>query len=262
MFIDYIYLLLIIIVICFIIFMIYLSYEYRNIESRDNESNDIENFVVPIINNLSAINYNLDKIKSTALDLNNNYVQFNNELYIKDVSRENIKNLKISEKQAQNLENSQILNSANSNLKPVPKTFPIDKLIKTIKSKYNSQYISTTSNDSNNYGILVNDGCFTVNGLCKDEFCTLKCQSKLYSSDSQKFKTTRISSNTDAANAMNVPIEKISNKNIYPFNIFSSLSNNKCLSISNDGIGIDKCNLNDIKQQWEISPDENICILN
>jgi hypothetical protein len=257
MFIDYIYLLLIIIVICFIIFMIYLSYEYRAIES-----SDIEHFIVPPVDDLSAIKYNLDDIKTDAKDMNNNYIEFNNELYNKDVSRDNIKNLKLSEKQAQNLANSQLLNAANNNLKPVPTTFPIDKLIKTIKSKYNSQYLSTNSNDSTNYGILVNEGCLTVNGLCKEEYCTLKCQSKLYSSDSQKFKTTRINSYTDAANVMNVPIEKINKKNIYPFNIFTSLSNNKCLSLSNDGISVDKCNLNDIRQQWEISPDENICVLN
>ena len=34
-----------------------------------------------------------------------------------------------------------------------------------------------------------------------------------------------------------------------------------CLTISNNGITIDKCNLNNNKQQWEISPDENKCYL-
>ena len=267
MFIDYIYLLLIIMVICFIIFMIYLSYEYRTIESRNTESKTmesktIENFIVPTLNNLSAINYNLDTLNLTAKDMNKNYIHLNNEIYNRDISRDNIKNIKISQKQLQNLANSKTLNLANNNLKPIPSSFPVDKLIKTIKSKYNSQYLSTTSNDSNNYGILVNDECLTVNGLCKDEFCTLNCQSTLYATDSQKFKTTRIKTNSDAANIMNVPLEKISSKNIYPFNIFTSLVNNKCLSMSNDGISVDKCNLNNIKQQWEISPDENICVLN
>jgi hypothetical protein len=271
MFIDYIYLLLIITVICFIIFMIYLSYEYRNIECTYNESRDsktidnesriIENFLVPELSNLSSIKYNLDDLNAKAKDINTNYINLNDELYNKDISRDNIKNINVSHKQLQHLADSKLLNVANNNLKSIPMTFPIDKLIKTIKSKYNSQYLSTTSNDSNNYGILVNEGCLTVNGLCKDEYCTLNCQSNLYSSDSQKFKTTRIESNADAAKVMNIPIERISTKNIYPFNIFTSLVNNKCLSISNDGISVDSCNLNNIRQQWEISPDENICVL-
>jgi hypothetical protein len=60
---------------------------------------------------------------------------------------------------------------------------------------------------------------------------------------------------------MNVPVSKISKKNVYPFNIFTSAVNNNCLTISNDGLTVEKCNLNNIKQQWEISPDENICLI-
>ena len=42
------------------------------------------------------------------------------------------------------------------------------------------------------YGILANDKCLTVNGLCKDEFCLLDCQNNLYTSDSQKFNTKEL----------------------------------------------------------------------
>ena len=50
-------------------------------------------------------------------------------------------------------------------------------------------------------------------------------------------------------------------KNVYPYNIFKSLVNDNCLTISNDGITVEQCNLNNIKQQWEISPNENLCVL-
>ena len=60
---------------------------------------------------------------------------------------------------------------------------------------------------------------------------------------------------------MNVPASEIINTNKYPFNIFYSSVNNKCLSINNNGITIEPCNLNSKNQQWDISPDENVCVL-
>ena len=102
----------------------------------------------------------------------------------------------------------------------------------------------------------------TVNGLCKDEYCLQDCQKSLYTTDSQKFYTNRVNSANDVARIMHITPDKVSSKNIYPFNIFQSNINNKCLVINNDGVSIDKCNLNSINQQWSISPDENICILN
>ena len=257
MFIDYIYLILIIIIICFIIFMIYLSYEYR-----DNEHKTIEPFDLPNLNTVSPLIYRLAHNNLIENNINNQFNNISTEIQNKDITRDNIKNIETYKKQLQNVKNVNILNGENITIEPVPSMYPIDKLIKTIKSNYNSQYLSTFANDSNHYGILVNDKCLTVNGLCKDEFCTLNCQNNLYSSDTQKFKTTRIQNSNDAAKLMNVPASNISNKNIYPFNIFKSLVNDKCLTISNDGITIEKCNLNNIKQQWQISPDENICLLN
>ena len=60
---------------------------------------------------------------------------------------------------------------------------------------------------------------------------------------------------------MNVSIENIISNQVYPYTIFKSLVNDNCLTISNEGISIEPCNLNNIKQQWEISPDENLCVL-
>jgi hypothetical protein len=251
MFIDYIYLLLIIIVICFIVFLIYLSYEYRSIEC----------FVSPVLKPLSNIKYNTYNVNEYNNNFDVSYKNLITEIYNRDTSRDNIKNIELYEKINKNVIDTENLKALQNKLTPEQKQFPIDKLIKTIKSKYNSQYISTFSNDMKKYGILANDKCLTVNGLCKEEFCLLDCQNNLYSSDSQKFSTNRINSASDAATFMNVSVNKISNKNIYPFNIFKSFVNDNCLTISNDGITVENCNLNNIKQQWEISPDDNLCVL-
>ena len=251
MFIDYIYLLLIIIVICFIIFIIYLSYEYRNIET----------FESPLLTSLSAIKYNTYNVSSYNNEFDISYKNLTTEINNRDVSRDNIKNIKLYEQINKNLSDTEKLKELKQIIQPAKKQYPMDKLIKTIKSNYNSQYISTISNDMKKYGILVNDKCLTVNGLCKDDFCVLDCQNNLYTSDSQKFSTNRITSAADASKIMNVPVDKISNKNVYPFNIFKSFVNDNCLTISNDGITVENCNLNNIKQQWQISPNENLCVL-
>ena len=251
MFIDYIYLLLIIIVICFIVFLIYLSYEYKTIEC----------FKSPVLNSLSNIKYNTYNINEYNNDFDISYKNLITEIHNRDVSRDNIKNIELYEKINKNINETNNLKLLQTKLTPEQKQFPIDKLIKTIKSKYNSQYISTFSNDMKKYGILANDKCLTVNGLCKEEFCLLDCQTNLYTSDSQKFSTNRINSASDAATIMNVSVNKISDKNVYPFNIFKSFVNDNCLTISNDGITVENCNLNNIKQQWEISPDDNLCVL-
>jgi len=254
MFIDYIYLSLIIIILFFIIFLIYLSYEYRNIEC----------FNVPIVNSLSSIKSNILDTNKLSLDFDSEYKNLNNEINNRNISRDNIKNIELYDKTHKNFLDSKKLKELNKaiNTTDINNNYQsIDKLIKTIKSKYNAQYLSTFSNDMKNYGILANDKCLTVNGLCKDEFCLLECQNNLYTSDSQKFTTKRITNNKEAANEMNVNIDRISEKNIYPYNIFKSNVNDNCLTISNDGVTIERCNLNNIRQQWEISHDENLCVL-
>ena len=250
--IDYIYLVLILILIGFILFIIYLSYEYRIKEGFET---------LELLNPSLNINYN--DLANQGTTFNNNYIQFINDntksLSAKDYSKQ----IEILQNTKKNLLNSQSVLTSKNNLIITSKNdaFPIDKLINTIKSKYNSQYLSTFTNDSTNYGVLVNDKCMTVNGLCKDDFCLLDCQNSLYSSDSQKFTTKRIYTSLDASRAMNLPVTSISSNNVYPYNIFRSVVNNNCLTINDQGLTIEKCNLNNIKQQWEISPNENICVL-
>ena len=263
---DYLYLLLIVSVILYIIYLIYLSYEYR-------KNDQIEDFTItyPNLINIANTYYSNGNsgLQNTAImnanTINNKFETSYNDLLMeinnRDITRDSIKNINLNIKTNLNLKNSNQVKNSQQTLIPQTKQFPIDKLIKTIKSKYNSQYISTFSNDIKKYGILVNDKCLTVNGLCKEDFCLLDCQNNLYTSDSQKFSTERINSDADAASIMNIPIDKISSKNIYPFNIFKSSVNDKCLNITNDGITVENCNINNIKQQWEISPDENICVL-
>lgn len=254
--IDYIYLILILILIGFIIFLIYLSYEYRVKEGFTT---------LPTLNPNINSNNIMNNIQNQGTMFNNNYIQSINDAIISQSSKDYNTQLEILKNSNNDLVNSKkivtLQNQLNNTITLSDSAFPIDKLISTIKSKYNSQYLSTFANDTASYGVLVNDKCMTVNGLCKEDFCLLDCQNNLYSSDSQKFTTKTIFSDVDVASAMNVPVNSVSSGNVYPFNIFSSVVNNKCLTISNDGLTVEKCNLNNIKQQWSISPDENICVL-
>jgi hypothetical protein len=267
MFIDYIYLLLILTLICSILFLIYLSYEYRINEGfLDISSNSIPTSINPIFKPINPIpTLNIDSMYSLVDDISpnsNDYDIFINKINNSIHNKKNLANAQLLIYAQQNLDHSKNLENLKiGNKENNINTFPINELIKTIKSRYNSQYLSTFANDTANYGILVNDKCLTVNGLCKEDFCLLDCQNNLYVSPSQKFSTKRIYSNIDAAKIMNVPEYKISSTNVYPFNIFKSTVNDKCLTINSNGITVEKCNLNKINQQWEISPDENICIL-
>jgi hypothetical protein len=252
MFIDYIYLILILTLLGSILFLIYLSYEYRINEGFSSS------MYIPDINT-DAI-YNLAE---NINPVNNDYNVFINDINNTIQYKHNMTNKQLLENAKDNLVKSKALEDLKigSNNRLNNTIFPPNEIIKTIKSKYNSQYLSIFANDRKNYGVLVNDKCLTVNGLCKEDFCLLDCQKNLYTSDSQKFASKRIYTDNDVANIMNLPISEVSSKNVYPFNIFTSAVNNNCLTINDNGITVEKCNLNNIKQQWAISPDENICVL-
>ena len=274
MVINYIYLILILILITSINYFIYLSYEYRgtgmNSNNNTETNTEINKYEDNVLNNNFQTEHFLD-LPVIIPNINNNDKQIKKLLESQQKALDNIYNFKIlsdnndyinlSNQLKINKDNSNILIKKQNSLVPIPKTFPIDKLINTIKSKYNSQYLSLFSNDINKYGVLINDKCFTVDGLSKDGFSAKKCQKNLYISDSQKFYTDRIKSSDDIVRIMKIPRDKISTNNIYPFNIFRSKVNDKCLSINNNGLGIEECNLNNIQQQWLISPNENICVL-
>jgi hypothetical protein len=253
MMIDYIYLLLILVLIGSILFFINLSYQYRQVMPENKEGfRDIQ------INQIPQDNANYSKSLGSFLD---NYDQLLSNTYNRQIINESSGYQQLTNQMASNLQDTTTLLKMKQGIEPIPETYPMDKLIKTVKSQYNSQYLSLFANDINKYGILVNDKCLTVNGLCKDEFCLQNCQNNLYTTDSQKFYTDRVYSADDIARLMKIPKNKVSSKNIYPFNIFRSKVNDKCLSINNDGLSVEKCNLNSLNQQWAISPNENICLL-
>jgi hypothetical protein len=245
---DYIYLILSLGIISFILFIIYLSYEYR-----------VESFTIQYID--AEPNSNINTIRNLKTKLINKYKEYSSDTINLGINQQSQKNADIYKGTLLNLNNSNTLVNLNLGLAQIPDSFPSTDTIKTIKSKYNSQYLSVFKNDINNYGILANDKCLTSKGLCNGEFCLIDCQNKLYVSNSQKFTTDRIYSAFDASRIMNEDYAKINTDNIYPFNIFRSTVTNKCLTVSDNGISIDKCNLNNKKQQWEISPNENICYL-
>jgi hypothetical protein len=211
------------------------------------------------INNLN--NFDPSNAANTILT-NNNYVSVLSEGYNKLVldDEAQIKNLYNDAIKRSNL--VQQLSTANRKNKEISDKFPPDAQIKTIKSKHNSQYLSTIVNDINKYGIQVNDKCLTVSGTCGDSpYCLQNCQNSLYTSDSQKFYNTAIQTEADAIKIMGNDVQMGANI-VYPFNIFRSSIDDTCLAMSDTGLTLEKCNLNDIRHQWQISPDENICLLN
>jgi hypothetical protein len=259
MLLDYIYLIIILALVCVVIFLIYISYEYRIFDQTATQiAESFTSLHVPATYNSLNSNYQnnlaafVNKYTNTGLNAYNQQLISDNTLY----------NSLLNQYQT-NYNNSNILKQMKNNITPLPNTFPINEVIKTIKSNYNSQYLSTITNDINKYGIMANDKCVSLSGSCKNgqAFCLQDCQKGLYATDSQKFYTNRIYSAADAAKIMGVVPASINSKNIYPFNIFRSSINDKCLTINDEGISVESCNLNNLNQQWSISPDENICVL-
>jgi hypothetical protein len=262
MFIDYIYLILILVLISSILFFIYLSYEYRMPHIMPNINNIesfIEGFSVPKLELLpNTPNPNFANNLGSFLD---NYNSILANTYNRNIINDANGYQQLNSQMASNLNDTVNLLKNKQGIQPISQSFPVNKLIKTIKSNYNSQYLSLFANDINKYGVLVNDKCLTVNGLCKDEFCLQNCQNNLYTTDSQKFYTDRVNTADDVSRIMKIQKDKVNSKNVYPFNIFRSKVNDKCLNITNDGLSVETCNLNNLNQQWAISPNENICLL-
>ena len=105
--IDYIYLVLIVCLICFIIFIINLSYEYR-IKEGFTLSPELSK-INPI--DIDLINYNDQKFA-------NNYTNFLIDTQNKQTLKNNIINLELLDKSAENLENAKYIDKVlNQHLK-------------------------------------------------------------------------------------------------------------------------------------------------
>ena len=127
--------------------------------------------------------------------------------------------------------------------------------IKSIKSKSNiGQILAVNSLNDGEYQIIINGECLTVYN--KNNITIKPCN--LNPSDSQKFITSRITNPAVAKYIIGTDI--INNNIVYPYNIFQSKVSSECVSLNDDGnIILNKCSPNNIKQQWAISPNENIC---
>lgn len=127
-------------------------------------------------------------------------------------------------------------------------------VIKSIKGT-NEQIISTFPVDLDNYQIQINDKCLTV--YDDNKYLLDKCNVSSMS-DSQKFYTKRI------YNSNNAKLEtgkNVNNLADYPYNMFKSRVTDHCLALDNDGISVAKCHPDDIRQQFKISGEANICPL-
>ena len=145
------------------------------------------------------------------------------------------------------------LNALNQDLK-LP--FPEGESVKTIKSKFNNQYISVLPQQINDetYAIHANDQCLQV---YQNNYMLGKCVNTSNYLHPQYFEIKKIMNNINAKNIMN---SKQINDTGFPYTIFKHKNTNNCLSLDNEGIYMDKCDANNLSQKWEISPNENICI--
>ena len=233
----------------------------------------VENFAVPN-NVINDVNYLDTSIPGNKALLDNNYMAVMSDAYNKLTLQDEsaIQNLYTDAIARTNvITNLGITNKTNVSNKS--SIFPGGSLIKTIKSKNNAQMLSLTSNDltgndlTGKYGVNINDQCLTVSGTCanNNKYCTQDCQNILYSSDSQKFTVKNIATIADAKKIMgstsSINSASINSANVYPFNIVMSGVDNTCLAMSNSGVTLEECNLNDIRHQWSISPDDNICLV-
>ena len=128
----------------------------------------------------------------------------------------------------------------------------------TASSQYNSNQLAMNNINKNNkqYKILMNGKC--LSSYKAKDYKLTNCN---MDSNSQYFSPRLIQNKLQAKNINKdnvIPSDKIK----YPYyQIRSSLSND-CLLSDVDGIKITPCSSNNIKQQWKISKNDNICINN
>ena len=183
------------------------------------------------------------------------YAQTLNE---NEYTEKKIKQIKIMSDDIKNIENNIItaqhelnrqMYKSNSNSDTNLLSLPI----RTIKSNYNNQYLSTIPIDPDTYQINLNNQCITVYN--KDNVVLKKCQENININDGQKFTTERINYPSISSNKL-----MLINNVTYPYNIFRSNLTNQCLTLNDDGdILLKDCYPDNIKQHWKISPNEFIC---
>ena len=122
---------------------------------------------------------------------------------------------------------------------------------------HNNYFLSLKPMNNNQYKIRVNDKCLKVNGSnnYRLDDCNL-------SSTSQLFKTHRINTEVDALNLNKDQIFEGNNNIKYPYYQIKSTISNDCVNMDKDGISLSTCSSNSLKQRWNLSSDEKICLDN
>ena len=183
-------------------------------------------------------------IRNNRIELENKYVSENYKKILN--TKLDIDNLSSAIRIEQNK-----INKINNQL-----DYPNGSSIKTIKSANNGTILSLNPvQDTDTYQININGQCLSI---YNKNIMIKPCQKGIIITDSQKFHTNRIMTPLHAKTVMN---SDIYNHNIvYPYNIFRDSMDGKCMTLNEDGdLILQKCNPNNILQQWKISPNENIC---
>lgn len=187
----------------------------------------------------------------------NEYVSRINQINREIIDYENAKNKEVLSNSIVDKKYMEKLLKQHNEIETEKRNIKLDKepnIIKSIKGT-NDQVISTYPVDLDNYQIQVNDQCLTVRD--DNKYLLDKCNIGNMS-DSQKFYTKRI------YNSANAKIATGKNVNIladYPYNMFKSRVTDHCLALDNAGISVTKCNPNDVRQQFKISGEPNLCPL-
>jgi hypothetical protein len=114
-----------------------------------------------------------------------------------------------------------------------------------------------SSNDGT-FKLQVNNQCVTVYG--NTDYSLKNCDPNTYA---QQFKTYNITNPLDAAAITGIQVDRVTDSASYPYSLVTSTINNNCLTIDNDNnISIMPCNPNSRGQQWNVSNNKNLCILN
>lgn len=140
--------------------------------------------------------------------------------------------------------------------------YPEGDIIKTIKSKFNNQFISVINQsiNKNTYAININDKC--LYGY-NDDYTLKPCANTQNYIHPQYFDARNINNTAMEIKYMNSSNKRSSNKNNpEPYTAFIHKSTQKCLSMDNSGVYLTDCDANNIYQRWQVSADENICLNN
>lgn len=139
--------------------------------------------------------------------------------------------------------------------------YPDDLNIKSIKSKFNNQILSVKPQSINNitYAISINDKC--LYGY-NDDIQLKNCENTNNSINPQYFEARKINNISQEKLYMNRKNNATTNINPEAYTAFIHKTTQKCLTIDNEGVYLSPCDINNIYQRWQISPNENICLDN